>query len=99
MRSGCAVVLGVAFATVVLGGASLWVGSRLVQEPEVAAVVGSPEDGSRGQQKIFDLAVAGLAAFEALRRPSSCRRPSSTASSRGISSRSLRCRSWYAQSS
>jgi len=59
MRSGCAVVLGVAFATVVLGGASLWVGSRLVQEPEVAAVVGSPEDGSRGQQKIFDLARGG----------------------------------------
>lgn len=59
MRSGCAVVLGVAFAAVVLGGASLWVGSRLVQEPEVAAVVGSPEDGSRGQQKIFDLARGG----------------------------------------
>jgi len=53
------VVLGVAFAAVVLGGASLWVGSRLVKEPEVAAVVGSPEDGSRGQQKIFDLARGG----------------------------------------
>jgi len=49
----------VAFAAVVLGGASLWVGSRLVKEPEVAAVVGSPEDGSRGQQKIFDLARGG----------------------------------------
>jgi len=59
MRSGCAVVLGVAFAAVVLGGASLWVGSRLVKEPEVAAVVGSPEDGSRSQQKIFDLARGG----------------------------------------
>lgn len=59
MRSGCAVFLGVALAMVVLGGASLWVGSRLVQEPEVPAAAGSPEDGIRGQQKIFDLARGG----------------------------------------
>ena len=59
MRSGCAAVLGLAFAVVVVGGASLWVGWRLFQEPEVPAAVGSPEDGIRGQQKIFDLARGG----------------------------------------
>src|SRR5512138_3825375 len=59
MRFGCAAALGMTFTVVVLGGASLWVGSRLVQEPEVPAVVGSPEDGIRGQQKIFDLARGG----------------------------------------
>lgn len=46
-------------AVVILGGASLWVGSRLVQEPEVRADAGSPEDGIHGQQKIFDLARGG----------------------------------------
>ena len=59
MRSGCALVLGMAFAMAVLGGAGLWVGSRLLQEPEVPAAAGSPEDGIRGQQKIFDLARGG----------------------------------------
>lgn len=59
MRSGCAVAFGVAIAAVVLGGAAVWVGSRLVQEPDVTAASGSSEDGIRGQQKIFDIARGG----------------------------------------
>jgi len=59
MRSGCAVAFGVALAAVVLGGGSLWVGWRLLQEPELTAALGSSEDGARGQQKIFDIARGG----------------------------------------
>ena len=33
----------------------MWVGSRLTQEPDVVAAQGSPEDGQRAQQKIFEL--------------------------------------------
>jgi hypothetical protein len=59
MRPGCGVAVGLALAVVVLGGASLWAWSRLVQEPEVPAAAGSPEDGLRGQQKIFDVVRGG----------------------------------------
>ena len=59
MRSGCAVAFGVALAAVVLGGGSLWVGWRLLQEPDLTAALGSSEDGARGQQKIFDIARGG----------------------------------------
>jgi len=38
-----------------LGGAALWAGSRLAQEPDVPVAQGSAEDGARAQQKIFDL--------------------------------------------
>jgi hypothetical protein len=38
-----------------LGGAALWAGSRLAQEPDVPAAQGSAEDGARAQQKVFDL--------------------------------------------
>ena len=38
-----------------LGGAALWVGSRLSQEPDLVAVQGTPDDGIQAQQKIFDL--------------------------------------------
>jgi hypothetical protein len=61
MRSGCAVAFGVALGAVVLGGTSLWMGWRLVQEPDVPAAVGSPGDGARAQQKIFDVARGGAA--------------------------------------
>lgn len=59
MRSGCAVVLGVALAAVLLGGLSLWVSSRLLREPSVTAASGSSEDGVRAQQKLFDIARGG----------------------------------------
>jgi len=55
MRSGCALVAGAAVALLGLAGASLWVCSRLLQEPDVVAALGSPEDGVRGQQKIFEV--------------------------------------------
>ena len=56
MRSGCVLVIGGIATLLGLAGASLWVGSRLIREPEVAAALGAPEDGIRAQQKIFDLA-------------------------------------------
>src|SRR5262245_11888334 len=59
MRSGCAVAFGAALAAVVLGGGSVWVGWRLLQEPDLTAALGSSEDGARGQQKIFDIARGG----------------------------------------
>ncbi len=61
MRTGCALVFGVGFAAAALGAVSLWVGSRLVQEPEVTAESGSAEDGARCQQKIFNIARGGAA--------------------------------------
>jgi hypothetical protein len=55
MRSGCVLVIGVVVAVLGMAAGSLWIGSRLVREPEVAAAAGFPEDGVRAQQKIFDL--------------------------------------------
>jgi hypothetical protein len=53
MRVGCAVI--VATIAVVCGMAtgSLWIGSRMLQEPEVPVAAGTAEDGVRGQQKIY----------------------------------------------
>jgi hypothetical protein len=55
VRSGCVLVIGGIVMLLGIGGAALWVGSRLTQEPDVVAVQGSPEDGLRAQQKIFEL--------------------------------------------
>ena len=55
MRYGCVLVIGGIVTLLGVGGAALWVGSRLTQEPEVVAAQGSPEDGLRAQQKIFEL--------------------------------------------
>ena len=55
MRSGCVVILGSLGLLLGLGGAALWAGSRLAQEPDVPVAQGSAEDGARAQQKIFDL--------------------------------------------
>jgi len=60
MRLGCAVAVAAALGAVVLAGDALWVGSRLVHEPEVTAAPGSSEDAARGQQKIFDIARGGV---------------------------------------
>src|SRR5947199_113992 len=63
MRLGCAVAVAAALGAVVLAGVALWVGSRLVHEPEVTAAPGSSEDAARGQQKIFDIARQPLPRF------------------------------------
>src|SRR5262245_28066829 len=55
MRSGCLLLVGSLVMVVGLAGAGLWVGSRMVREPDVVAAQGTAEDGARGQQKIFDL--------------------------------------------
>ena len=54
MRFGCAALVGF-FVLLALGAGALWVGSRLAQEPDVVAAPGSAQEGSRAQQKIFDL--------------------------------------------
>jgi hypothetical protein len=53
VRARCVVIA--ASLLLGLGGAALWAGSRLAQEPDVPVAEGSAEDGARAQQKIFDL--------------------------------------------
>ena len=55
MRLGCVVVLA-AVVMVAMATGSLWVGSRMLQEPVVDPSPGTAEDGVRGQQKIYDIA-------------------------------------------
>src|SRR5206468_10076838 len=54
MRLGCVVVLA-AVVMVAMATGSLWVGSRMLQEPVVDPSSGTAEDGVRGQQKIYDI--------------------------------------------
>jgi hypothetical protein len=56
MRLGCGLAVPLAVALLGLAGASLWVGSRLLREPDVTAAAGTSEDGIRAQQKIFEIA-------------------------------------------
>jgi hypothetical protein len=56
MRWGCVVLVGTAVTLAGLAGASIWVGSRIFQEPDVPAAAGVPEDGIRAQRKIFEIA-------------------------------------------
>lgn len=56
MRPGCVLSVGLTVTLLGLAGASLWVGSRLLKEPDITAEAGTPEDGIRGQQKIFEIA-------------------------------------------
>jgi len=53
MRVGCAVLVTTTAVVCGLAAGSLWVGSRMLQEPEVPAAAGTAEDGVRGQQKIY----------------------------------------------
>jgi len=55
MRPGWLLLAGAVVAVLGLAGAGIWLGQRLVQEPDIPAAVGSPEDDIRGQQKIFDI--------------------------------------------
>jgi len=56
MRLGCGLAVALTVALLGLAGASLWVGSRLLREPDVTAAAGTSEDGIRAQQKIFEIA-------------------------------------------
>ncbi|PYN45426.1 MAG: hypothetical protein DMD95_08340 [Candidatus Rokuibacteriota bacterium] len=53
MRVGCAVLVTTTAVVCGLAAGSLWVGSRMLQEPEVPVAAGTAEDGVRGQQKIY----------------------------------------------
>src|SRR5262245_44955490 len=55
MRWGCIALTAAIIGLLALVGTSLWVGSRLLEEPDVPAAMGAPEDGVRGQQKIFEV--------------------------------------------
>jgi hypothetical protein len=55
MRWGCIALTAAVIGLLALVGTSIWIGSRLLQEPDVPAAMGSPEDGVRGQQKIFEV--------------------------------------------
>jgi hypothetical protein len=53
MRVGCAVLGATIVVVCGLAAGSLWIGSRMLQEPEVPVAAGTAEDGIRGQQKIY----------------------------------------------
>ncbi len=53
MRVGCAVLVATIVVVCGLVAGSLWIGSRMLQEPEVPVAAGTTEDGVRGQQKIY----------------------------------------------
>jgi len=53
MRVGCAALVATIAVVCGLAAGSLWIGSRMLQEPEVPAAAGTAEDGVRGQQKIY----------------------------------------------
>jgi hypothetical protein len=54
MRVGCAWIILIVF--VGTGAGAVWAGRRALQDPEISANPGSPDDGLRGQQKIFEIA-------------------------------------------
>jgi len=53
MRVGCAVIVATIAVVCGMAAGSLWIGSRMLQEPEVPVAAGTAEDGVRGQQKIY----------------------------------------------
>ena len=53
MRVGCAVLVATIVVVCGMAAGSLWIGSRMLQEPEVPVAAGTAEDGVRGQQKIY----------------------------------------------
>ena len=59
MRVGCALLVGALIGAFGLAAGSAWIAPRLFQEPEIAAAMGTAEDGLRGQQKIFEIARGG----------------------------------------
>ena len=53
MRVGCTVLAMAIVGVCGLAAGSVWIGSRMLQEPEVPVAAGTAEDGVRGQQKIY----------------------------------------------
>jgi len=53
MRVGCTVLAMAIVGVCGLAAGSVWIGSRMLQEPEVTVAAGTAEDGVRGQQKIY----------------------------------------------
>jgi hypothetical protein len=54
MRLGCASIILLVLVGTIAG--AFWAGRRALQEPEITANLGVPDDGFRGQQKIFQIA-------------------------------------------
>jgi hypothetical protein len=57
MRLGCATIILFVFVGTAAGG--VWAGRRSLQEPEITANLGVPDDGLKGQQKMFEIARSG----------------------------------------
>ena len=55
MRLGCMLLIVAVIAVCGLTAGAVWVGLRMVEEPEVAVAPGTPEDGIRSQQKIYEI--------------------------------------------
>src|SRR5258705_3580645 len=60
MRLGCAAAVLAALTGVGLAAGSVWIGARMLQEPNMVARPGTADDGLRGQQRIFEIARGGL---------------------------------------
>jgi hypothetical protein len=58
VRLGCAVLVVALVVTCGLGAGAVWVGFRMLEEPEVSVALGTSEDGIRSQQKIYEIAGA-----------------------------------------
>lgn len=59
MRVGCAVLVATLVVVCGLAAGSVWIGSRMLEEPEVPVAAGTAEDGVRGQQKIYAMLRGG----------------------------------------
>ena len=55
MRLGCMLLVVAVIAVCGFTAGAVWVGLRMVEEPEVAVAPGTPEDGLRSQQKIYEI--------------------------------------------
>ena len=55
MRLGCMLLIVAVIAVCGFTAGAVWVGLRMVEEPEVSVAPGTPEDGIRSQQKIYEI--------------------------------------------
>lgn len=61
MRTGCGCGCLTLTLLVLLVGALFWLGSGAFEQPDIRHEVGTQADGQRAQQKLFELATAGVA--------------------------------------
>jgi hypothetical protein len=61
MRSGCGCGCGTVILLGLLVGVVLWLGSGIFERPTIRHEIGSPADGRRAQQKLFELTTRGPA--------------------------------------